>query len=119
MIDVSEVVNAPELAQNFTVMRSAGVFVNGSWVSQATALQGFGVISVARAQDIEMLPEGDVIHGAMVFHSSFPLFTTQEGVGSSDILQWNNSNWRVLTVSRYSDYGYYRAVAARIKPAGG
>lgn len=121
MIDVSEVVDSADMAQDFTILRSSGFWQNGTWISQTTQINGHGVISVASPRDIEMLPEGDVVKGAMVFWSSQPIYGTnvnsQGQAGSSDLLMWRGKQFRVLTVSQYSDYGYYRAVATRMDAA--
>jgi len=134
VIDVSEVVDSADMAQDFTILRSSGFWQNGTWISQTTQINGHGVISVrpltdtgqhrksiASPRDIEMLPEGDVVKGAMVFWSSQPIYGTnvnsQGQAGSSDLLMWRGKQFRVLTVSQYSDYGYYRAVATRMDAA--
>lgn len=120
MIDVSEVVNDPDLAQPFSILRSSGSWFKGVWNSVQTTVQGYGVISVAEAQDLEMVSEGDIVHGAMVFHSQQPIFRTNANNatdstgGSADILVWRGENYRVLHVYPYEDYGYYRAVAVRM-----
>jgi hypothetical protein len=119
MIDVSELANDPDLAQVFTILRTTGSsWLNGVFQTVETTVQSYGPISVATPRDVEMIPEGDKIVGAMVFWSAQPLYGTEaiQGVGrSSDILQWKGLNWRVLHVSQYLDYGFYRAVAVRMK----
>lgn len=118
MIDVSMVVNSPELAQSFIIERSTGAWQNGVWISNVNEVQGYGVVSVATEKDIVMSPEGDVIHGDMVFHSSAPIYmtraTSEEGGGSSDILRWRGHKFRVLRDAVYVDYGYFRATAVRM-----
>lgn len=118
MIDLSEVVNNPDMAQDFTLLRSSGSWQNGIWISVPASQLCHGVVSVATPRDLDMIPEGDRVTGAMVFHSSVPLYGTwvdpQGMQHSSDILMWNGNQFRVLTVSQYLDYGYYRAVATRL-----
>lgn len=126
MIDVSEVVIDPDLAQPFTVTRSTGQFNTGVWKTQQQQLKYFGVISVATDRDIAMLPEGDVITEAKVFHTDQPIFTTQEvpaapGVAtgySSDILTVTATGeiYRVLQVKQIPQSGYWRAIAMRLSP---
>ena len=123
MIDVSEAVIGADLAQAFTIIRSAGGFVNGVWQTQQTELPAQGTISNASDSDLEMKPEGDVPRGAKVFHTDQQILTTQEaptsptaGTGySSDILVIDNGDqYRVLTVTRVPGSGFYRAVATRL-----
>ena len=118
MIQVSEVVNAPEFAQPFTIQRSTGAYNLGTWVSTPTTIAGFGTITPASDNDIRMIPEGDVVEGAMVFHSQAPIYLTHAdgsgAGGSSDILEWQGQNFRVVNVRQEQDYGFYRAVAVRM-----
>lgn len=118
LIQVSEVVNDPDLAQPFTILRSVGSWLNGVWQSTQTSIQSYGVIADPSDRELEMIPEGDRVKGAKVFWSSTPIYGTHatEGAGgSSDILVWHGLNFRVLHVFQYQDYGVYRAVAVRMK----
>jgi hypothetical protein len=120
MIDVSEVVNDPDLAQEFTILRSSGSYLNGVFQSSTTPIQGFGVVTVATAREIEMVPEGDRVTGMMSFHSNQPILGTRANggaTGASDILLWHGEKYRVLAIWNWSDYGYYDAIASRMKAA--
>lgn len=109
------VVNDPDLAQHYTILRSSGgAFLNGVWQNGTVTIPGFGVISVAKARDTNMLPGGDKITGAMVFWSSQVLYGTRNGA-NADLLIWNDLQWRILEVKQYKDYGYWRAIAERLK----
>jgi hypothetical protein len=92
------------------------------WVSSAAPVDGFGVITVAEARDLEMVPQGDIVHGAMVFHSAQPLYGTHadstRAGASSDILVWRGLYFRVLSVTQLVDYGFWRAVATRLSASG-
>jgi hypothetical protein len=118
MIQIGEVVIDPDFAQPFTILRSTGAWLNGVWKSIQTAIQGYGTIASPTVRELEMLPEGDLAKGAMVFWSAQPIYGTHatEGIGgSSDILVWRGHNYRVLDVKQYQDYGYYRALGVRTK----
>lgn len=119
MIDVSEVINDPDVMHAFTILRSTGSWVDGTWTPVVTTIQGFGVIEVGQPRDIDMVPEGDVIKSLRVFWSQQPIYGTHNGSnpGSSDILEWRGDQYRVLSVARWQDYGFYRAVATRLKAA--
>lgn len=118
MIDVADVVNDPDLAQPFTIQRSTGMWNLGTWQSTTNPVQSYGVITEPTVNEISMVPEGDRVGGVMVFWSAQPIYVTRatecEG-GSSDLLTWRNLTFRVLSVKRYEDYGYYRAIAVRVK----
>lgn len=118
LIQVAEVVNDPDLAQPFTILRSGGSWVNGVWQSLTTQVQSYGVIAEPTVREIEMIPEGDLVRGAIVFWSAQPIYgthATNGSGGSSDILIWRGHNYRVLDVKQYQDWGFYRAMATRMK----
>jgi hypothetical protein len=116
MLDLTRVVNNPLLCQSFTILRSTGQQGPGGWINQETSLTAYGVISVARYRDLLMIPEGDRTTGAMVFHSSSPMYLTRIGAnqGISDILLWRGEQYKVSSVAHYEDYGYYSATAVRM-----
>lgn len=118
-INLSRVVNSPNLAQSFTALRSSGQFGLGGWQNTTTSVSMYGVVSVATSDDLEMVPEGDRVIGAMVFHSSQPMYRTRDantsgGTGLSDLVLWRGEQYRILYVAPYADYGFYRAIAVRI-----
>ena len=125
MIDVSEVITDPDLAQSYTVLRSTGSFVKGLWTEDTpTSITMTGVITVANDRELDQIPEGDRIKGAMVFHSTQVLYTTRVGTnesrkatrsGISDKIVWRGEQYKVLNVSPYIDYGFYKAIGERIK----
>jgi hypothetical protein len=106
-----------DLAESYTVLRSSGQFVAGGWTDTKTTIAAFGVVSVARPKDLEMLPEGDRPLEARVFYAQQPLYVTrdnpQDGTGTSDVLIWQSVYYRVLTVFDYSNRGYWKVIAAR------
>ncbi|GED71177.1 hypothetical protein BRE01_48790 [Brevibacillus reuszeri] len=115
MIDVSEVITDPDFAQPFTVHRKGGDWVKGRWVSSdVPPIRMTGVVIVADAKTLEQLPEGDRVTGLMSFYSTQELFETREE-GTSDQIEWRGERYRVKRVFPYVDYGYYKAVAERVK----
>ena len=118
LIQMSEIVNDPDFAQPFTALRSVGSWLNGVWQSVTSEVQLYGVIAEPTVRELEMMAVGDVVKGHMIFWSSQAIYGTHatEGVGgSSDILVWRGENYRVLLVHQYLDYGFYRALATRMK----
>lgn len=119
LIQLSEVVNDPDLAQSFQILRSTSTeFLNGVWQSTTTSIGSYGVIANPTDRYLDMQAEGDVIKGDKVFWSSQPIYATRatEGVGfSSDILIWRGLQFRVVDVKQFEDYGFWRATAVRMK----
>lgn len=119
MISVAELMGDPDFTQPYTILRSTGNWLTGVWTPIITSVQNYGVIEVSSPKDVEMTPEGDVIRGFMVFWSPVAIYTTHEGKqdGSSDILIWRSNQFRVMSVAKWVDYGYFRAVATRLLSA--
>jgi hypothetical protein len=118
MIDVSEIITDPDLAQDYVVYRSSGSFVDGLWVENTpTQIPMRGTISVMSELELAQFPEGDRIKGAMVFHSTQELFSTRIGEteGTSDKILWRGDYYKLFQISPYGDYGYWRAAGERIK----
>ena len=117
-IDMSDIVKSPEWGQSFTIYRGPGSWLNGVWQPGSDPVQGQGAVTVATANDLEMIPEGDKVVGAMVFHSQQPIYQTYgdaNGAGaSSDIIVWRDQRYRVLQVGPFCDYGFYRAICTRM-----
>ena len=116
-IDLSEIVNDADLAESYTVSRSTGgTFVAGGWQDTKTVLQCYGVVSVATAEDLEMVPEGDRVTGMMAFWASVQLFETHVSgtPGISDVITWEGFEYRIITVRNYSNRGYWKVLAARL-----
>jgi hypothetical protein len=117
MINLSAVILNPDTAQKFYVYRSSGQFVNGRWTeNEPTIIPITGVVSVISQKELNALPEGDRIVGAMVFHSIVEIRTTsKDNQGTSDKILWNNEYYRIFNVWPYKDYGFWKAVGERIK----
>jgi hypothetical protein len=117
MIDMSVVLCNPDLCQPFNAQRSSGLFQAGRFVSTAAPVALYGSVQVADAKTLEQVPEGDRVTGAMVFWSTSPIYETRTGdnEGVSDILEHNGQQYRVSKVWNWSDSGFYKALAVRIK----
>jgi hypothetical protein len=112
-----DVVNNPDLAENFQIQRNPGAPGAGGWqAGEPVVIQAYGVVSVAQPKQLEMIPEADRVHEMRVFHSSQPMYVTSEDYQiTSDVLVWNGVSYRVLSVGNYPNRGgYYEAVAARM-----
>lgn len=117
------------LSEAWSIVRSKGEFAVGGWkIVNRTTVPGWGVVSVASPEDLEMLPEADRVTGIMVFHSQERIFETQKdsqpyGTGTvgqdlqhfSDIMTWNFQPWRIIKVWPYSNRNYWKAFGVRMQ----
>jgi hypothetical protein len=73
-----------------------------------------GEVSVINEAELDMLPEGNRIKGAQVFHLTKEVFTTRDGALSDQIL-WKGEMYRVINNWPYGSYGFYKVAAARME----
>jgi hypothetical protein len=117
MIDVSEIINDPDFAQDFIVTRSSGAFGIGGWIEKpADILELSGPILVASAKELNQVDEADRVQGAMVFYCTCEIFETHNTrqPGTSDLIKWRGDDFRIAKVWQWTDYGYYKAFGVRI-----
>ena len=120
MINVSELIHDPDFAQNFQVIRRPGKWSEGKWVIEnPQQFNLHGVITVASARDINMVPEGERIKGMMSFYSTEPLYTTRVENSTapsqiSDELLWRGEKYKIIKINPHIDWGFYQALAVRV-----
>lgn len=119
-IQISELISDPDFAQAFTVTRTAGQWVSGVFTNdQPVYIPFIGVIEPMKTQDMLMFPEGDNIRGLVNVYTIEPIYTTRldESTGTSgafsDEITWQGEQYKIIQVQNYSDFGYYKAIAAR------
>jgi hypothetical protein len=136
-INLSRVVSNPMMAENYTIRRSVGSFVLGGWQKSWSVVAGYGVISNASDEDLEMIPEGDRVTGAIVVHSVDRIYITSSevegggyseqpfstsGYGGGEVMEyisdqvvWNNQTYRILHVGPYPNRGYWKGIAVKMR----
>lgn len=116
-VNVKQVILSPRFKQIYTVTRTEGHFEKGKFIlDEPIKFDISGVITVASAKEVNMIPEGDRINGAMVFYSLVPLHTTTNNPNAiSDIIEWRNNKYKIMQVNPWIDYGYYQAIAVRME----
>jgi hypothetical protein len=117
--DLSFIIDDGVLSEAWVIQRAIGGFQLGGWTTTTTLIPGWGVVSVASDQDLLMIPEGDRVSGAMVFHSSSVIYETEYDPASmtqyaSDIMLWNNQSYRILSVGPYPNRQYWKAIGVRM-----
>ena len=119
-VNVVRVIRSSRFKQVYTVTRTSGHFKEGKFVlDEPTKFDITGIITVASAKEINMIPEGDRINGAMVFYSLEPLYVTHTDLngrqGISDRIYWRGNYYKIMQVNPWIDYGYYQAIAVRME----
>ena len=117
MINVASVVHSPMLSQKITVMRRWGKWENGLFVrGLSEKLTIKGVITIAKPEDLEILPEGDRQSGTLRVLTTEKLYQTgEEETGLSDVIVWRGNQYRLISVSPDVDYGFFRSLAVKMR----
>lgn len=120
MISLAAIVSDPDFAQDYTVLRSVGAFVKGKWTpGTAASIPFYGVIQPAGPEEIDMIPEGDIVSGALTFHSEQQMYETHTtaptdpNAGTSDIIPHFGENYKLVKVWPWIDFGYWKALGVR------
>lgn len=131
MINLTRVVTSSLLAEPYTIQRSTGKFILGGWKTESVNIPGYGVVSVASEEDLDMMPESDRVTGSMVFHSECRIYITQldggfdqQGMGQggfgvskqrvSDQIFWTDQLYRIMHVGPYPNRGFWKAIGVRL-----
>ncbi len=122
MLNLAELMYAPEFSQSFTVYRRTGAWVNGVFTETETALTFTGIVTPASSKEIMQLPEGDRSSAVMAFRSDQEMYTTRMAdagesfaEGTSDQIQWRNDRYRVVRTDQWGDYGFYTAYGTYVE----
>jgi hypothetical protein len=117
MVNVGRVAVSRRLgAQLLKVPRRSGGWVNGEFVENtAEELVGiYGLVTIAQPRDLQQIPEGDRITGAIRVLTNVRLLQTRDD-GLGDIITWQGAQYKVSTVSHDIDYGFYRSICTRLE----
>jgi hypothetical protein len=123
MINVSQVITSPMMAQPFSVYRKTGTFGRGGWIpNDPVIIPMTGIVVNTAQKDLIMVPEGDRIISPMSFFTTAanPLYTTHQESnptlsGISDEILWSGEMYRVYWVQNFASYGYWHSIAGRMQ----
>jgi hypothetical protein len=99
------------------------VFALGRFTVTATeVIPFFGSIQPATTRDLEQVPLGDRVTGAMKFISHREMFVTHtKGIGSpsglSDTIEWRGDRYGITKVDPWGDFGFWKAIGVRQRGA--
>lgn len=107
-LDVSELFTDPTLAETFTVIRSTKVAGdNGRSVVTPIPFPGVvGCVQPAGGLDLQRLPEGAHLTGAIVIWTTHQLTDGDLSKSlSADDVEWNGHRYTVMNVKDFSNFG--------------
>lgn len=114
MINLSRVILSPRLSQKIIVHRVSGQWIRGEWVmGNREVITTRGIVTVANPKDLEQIPEGDRVTGAMRFLTLHRLYHTNSAEPISDFVIWREAKYRIIKISPDVDYGFFRSIGVR------
>ena len=116
-VNLSRVVHSPRMSQKITILRRTGSWVDGTWVQsdKPDTLTMRGIVTMASAKDLQMVPEGDRLTGAVRILTTQQIFITDgTGHNTTDMVLWRGARYRIVTVTPDVDYGFWRSVGTRL-----
>ena len=114
-VNLARVIHSPRLSQKITILRRGGSWQYGTWVQDEnpTELSMRGIVTMAKAKDLEMVPEGDRLTGAIKILTTERIYITSDGE-ITDMVIWRGARYRIVTVTPDIDYGFYRSIGSRL-----
>lgn len=115
--DLSDVVNDPDLAESFTIMRSTATrFDDGDATpNSSTEIPAIGSVQSTPGNMLEMLPEGDRDRQSIVIYTATQLLLgADDGSGTiqlKDQIVWKGTAYSLVRAQDWSSYGYYFGMA--------
>lgn len=112
MIEISDLLSDPDFAQEFTIRRESGSFVEGEWIKATTTLDGFGVIQpISEADMLAFVPEGERQNNWISIWCMDEIRQGNARELMSDIIVWRGETYRVAKAKHWETQGYFRAYA--------
>jgi hypothetical protein len=106
-IDVTELLTDPTFAETFTVIRSTKTIVAGRARLTPKRFPGIiGVVQPAGGLDLQRLPDGSNLTGAIVIWTKYLLTNGDLSEDlSADQVDWDGHFYTVMNVKDWSRYG--------------
>lgn len=116
MPDVTFLLADPTIgAQDFNIMRRVGKWSGGRFViidEAAENVSAIGVIQPAGDESLQFFPEGERREGRIVIYTKTTIYLT-EGSEISDEVEWQGEQYKIVSVTRWQEYGFNIAYACK------
>lgn len=116
LIDVTELLEDPDFAESFRLIRTTGQWNEGRFeVNAPESIPFYGPVQPPSSQDMEILPEGERLKGVMCFwvKGSEVYLTREDGIG--DLFLWRGNHYKIIQVNQWADYGWVKAFGIRME----
>ena len=119
-MDLSIALTDPDLGFTaFTVQRTTYRRQNGDSVPSNRTLPASGCIHPGTPEMVQLLPDENRHEDFIAIYTDFALSLGDNPGGETyttpDRITWNGSVWRVVRVRDWASFGYYQALAVRMR----
>lgn len=117
MIDVTEILQDPDFADNYTVIRTKGAWVKGRFeIVETRKLSYFFPVHPATEKELEQVPEGDRTKEVKIFFCVRPkqLYITRmnnehsDDGYISDKVHYDGKEYKIVKVKDWTSHGWSR-----------
>jgi hypothetical protein len=78
-------------------------------------ISAYGTVTVLNEKELDVVPEGDRIKGAMAFHTPTPLYlTSSTGSNVSDQILWKGELHKLVNIAPWGSFGFNKGVGVRM-----
>ena len=107
MFDLSDVIYDPSWFQVLAIDYASGAYDDGGrWIETYVRGAIDAAAHPATVSDMQLLAEGErELPGIKVY--------SVQAVHYRDLIFWGGDTWRVVSLGRYSDYGFFDCTAVR------
>lgn len=126
MIDVTEILQDPDFADNYTVIRTECQWIDGRFETKDVMyMEYFYPVHPATEKELEQVPEGDRTKETKVFFCVSPkkLYITQtnnnvsdEGY-ISDKINYNGKEYKIVKIKDWNSHGWSKGFGVLIGEA--
>ncbi|MGY4791968.1 hypothetical protein [Xylella fastidiosa] len=107
MLKISALFGNPRFAQTVTVHRDHGHYrADGTWIQASVAYPVRAILHPVKPDDLQLLPEGQRYFPSKKIMS-------QHALCVGDLVRYQDTTWRIVQLSDWSEYGYYHGIAVR------
>ena len=119
MIDLSELLTDPDFSEPISIARTnVSWLLSGEKPTTSITIPAIAIVTPTSAEDVQQLPEGDRVSGAMTFRSTTVLQMAYEngatGSTEADIVTWRGQPWKIVYVWPWNSFGVPKAVGVLV-----
>lgn len=112
MIEISDLMSDPDFAQDFTIRRESGAFVEGEWIKSTADIAAYGVIQPAKSPDVlAFAPEGERQGNWIVVYCAAEVRQGNADDLMSDVIIWRGDTYRVAKAKHWETQGFWQVWA--------